>query len=50
MNQFTQEHGFLNGVTASAKTGKGVTEAVAELVQKILQEEMKKMPSTTEVA
>ena len=49
MSSFSQENGFLNGVTASAKTGNGVTEAVAELVQKILQDEMKKMPSTTEV-
>ena len=32
MKNFSEQNGFLNAVTASAKTGVGVTEAVAELV------------------
>ena len=40
MKNFAEEHGFLGAVTTSAKTGQGVTEAVAALVQRILADEM----------
>lgn len=36
LNEFSDEHGFTGAVCTSAKTGQGVTEAVANLVRQVL--------------
>ena len=36
LEKFMEEHGFIGCVCASAKTGVGVTEAVASLVRQVL--------------
>ena len=40
LEKFAEDHGFIGAVCTSAKTGEGVTEAVAALVRQILLEEL----------
>jgi ribosome biogenesis GTPase A len=40
MQNFAEEYGFIGAMSTSAKTGQGVTEAVAQLVKAILMREL----------
>lgn len=48
MQKFSEDYGFMGAMTTSAKTGQGVTEAIAKLVREILIRELNRLSENNE--